>query len=414
MPKVALYKNFHTSKPEDNLEIFRDVPVNKRGFLLMDLPRSIRTEIMAELSDEEMIKLLAYLDVDQTTDLLQHIKSSRRDLITEKLSEHLRAGVEFLLKFDPRTAAGNMSLDYIEVHKSATFGDVSKVAMRHEKRTAKFPAILVVEDGFLVGELPAHLLAVGKKTEKIAKHIKILPHIKYNKYSDDIMKVFVKNAHNKVIVIDEDNSIMGVLYSDDILRLLNKQSAKSLSDFAGVNDEEDVLDGAMLKVNHRYKWLIINLATAFFAAFVVSLFQDTISKYVILAAYLPIVAGMGGNAATQTLAVIVRGITLKEVEFGNAKKAIRNEVIAGGVNGAITGLIAMVVALATNQTPMFGLIIALAMTFNLIIAGFFGAIIPLLMKKMGKDPATSATIFITTATDVCGFMAFLGLAKLLM
>jgi len=160
--------------------------------------------------------------------------------------------------------------------------------------------------------------------------------------------------------------------------------------------------------------LIINLATAFLAASVVSLFQETISAFVLLAVYMPIVAGMGGNAGTQTLAVVVRGLALKEIELKTAKRVIINEIIAGGINGIINGILVAAVAILWNKNPMFGLVIGLAMVINLIIAGFFGAIVPLIMKQLGKDPASSATIFITTATDVFGFLSFLGLATILL
>ena len=139
-----------------------------------------------------------------------------------------------------------------------------------------------------------------------------------------------------------------------------------------------------------------------------------ISAFVLLAVYMPIVAGMGGNAGTQTLAVVVRGLALKEIGSKKAKKIIINEVIAGAINGTINGVIVAVVAILFNKNPLFGLIVGIAMVINLIVAGFFGTIIPLIMKKLKKDPASSATIFITTATDVFGFFVFLGLASILL
>jgi len=182
--------------------------------------------------------------------------------------------------------------------------------------------------------------------------------------------------------------------------------------FAGVSKEEQVQDGPLTKVEFRYKWLIINLGTAFLAAFVVKMFDPTISKYVLLAVYMPVVAGMGGNAATQTLAVLVRGIAFNQINLSNAWKTIRNEVISGFINGIITGILAGAIVMLLDGNITLAIIIAVAMVMNLIVAGFFGAIVPLIMKKLGKDPASSATIFITTATDVFGFLAFLGLATL--
>jgi magnesium transporter len=156
------------------------------------------------------------------------------------------------------------------------------------------------------------------------------------------------------------------------------------------------------------------LGTAFLAASVVGLFTDTISKFTLLAVYMPIVAGMGGNAGTQALAVAVRGLALKEVELKTSKKLIINEMISGGVNGVINGILVALVAIFINQSPALGLVIGIAMIVNLINAGLFGALVPMIMKSLGKDPASSATIFITTATDVIGFFVFLGLASIIL
>jgi magnesium transporter len=169
-----------------------------------------------------------------------------------------------------------------------------------------------------------------------------------------------------------------------------------------------------VKVRRRYKWLILNLGTAFMAAAVVGLFEATIAAVAILAAYMPVVAGMGGNAGTQSMAVTVRGISLGQVSLSTGKRVIFNEVIAGAVNGLITGVLVAVIAIAFSFAEfgvLLGAVIGVSMVANLVIAGFFGALTPLILDRIGYDPATSATIFITTATDVLGFLFFLGLAQ---
>ncbi len=398
--------------PKRRIVIFRKIPVNQQGFILLALSGRIQKKIIGKLKNQEIINLLHYLDPSEAVNLLRNVGERQRKKIIEELSSDIKEKVEFLLKFSPKTAAGLMNLNYIETDKNTSFKKVSEIVRKYEKRTRKFPEILIVENGFLVGELEGYSLFSRKKGEKIDKYIRKIPSIKYNKSEREIVNLFKKNPKNQIIVLDEDESILGIIYSADILSLISNQSARDLSSFAGIKEEENVYDSALTKVKNRYKWLIVNLATAFLAASVVGLFQNTISKWVLLAVYMPIVAGMGGNAGTQTLAVVVRGLALREIELKTAKRVIINEMAAGAINGIINGIIVAVVAIFFNKTPLLGLVVGIAMVVNLIIAGLFGTIIPLMMKKLGKDPASSATVFITAATDVCGFFVFLGLATL--
>jgi magnesium transporter len=175
-----------------------------------------------------------------------------------------------------------------------------------------------------------------------------------------------------------------------------------------------VADSARRKVRNRYQWLIINLATAFLAAFTIGQFEDILTEFVLLAVYMPIVAGMGGNAATQTLAVLVRGISLGQIDLKTASRTLRNEMGAAFVNGMINAVLVAVVVVLINHDYKIAAVLASAMIINLLVAAFFGTLVPLIMSKLGKDPAASATIFITTATDVLGFLAFLGLATVIL
>jgi magnesium transporter len=400
--------------PKERIGLFKAAPVNEQGFILLALSKHIQKKIVSALKNQEIIDFLHYLDWSEAAALLRRVEERRRKEIIKKLSSDIKEKVEFLLKFNPKTAAGLMNLNYIEVDENASFKEVAGMVKDYEKKTKKFPEILVVKDGFLLGELEGHSLFFHRKGEKIKNYIRKVPSIKYNKSGKEVVSLFEKNPKNQIVVLDEDKSILGVIYSADLLKLISKESGRDLSLFAGVKEEEDVYDSALTKVRNRYKWLIINLGTAFLAASVVGIFQNTISKFVLLAVYMPIVAGMGGNAATQTLAVIVRGLALREIEFKTAKKVIVNESAAGAVNGIINGIIVAAVAWFFNKSPLLGLVVGMAMVVNLIIAGFFGTIVPLIMKLIGKDPASSATIFITTATDVCGFFVFLGLASLVL
>lgn len=403
-----------TYSPKKRLSLFKEIPKNEQGWILLNLSKHLQEDILKKLKDDEIVELLRYIDPDDVTDLLQNLSKKRRDKVLKKLEEDIKEKVEFLLRFDPQTAAGMMSLDYVLIEKNKTLKDVSKVVKTHERHTGKFPTILITEKGKLIGELPGHVMALYSPKEKVSKHVRKIPTIKYNKKEKEVIQEFKKHKHGKIVVLEENNSVLGIIYSDDILQIIEKHSANHLYDFAGVKREEDVYDSAFSKVKNRYKWLIINLLTAFLAASVVSYFQETISAFVLLAVYMPIIAGMGGNAGTQTLAVVIRGLALKEIELHVCKRVVINEILTGLIDGAIIGIFVALVATFINFSPLLGLIVGIAMIINLAIAGFFGTIIPLTMKKIGKDPASSATIFITTATDVCGFFVFLGLATLIL
>jgi magnesium transporter len=403
-----------SSLPKVRMTLFRDIDPAQQGFVLLKLSKRIRANLVEDLDNKELIELLNHLDPDKATDIIQELKPHRAKKITSELNVEIKEKVETLLSFNPKTAAGLMNLDYIVVQPEEHFADVTEEVREHEKRTGKFPAILVLQNGKLNGELLGHELAVRSGRDKIEKYIKKIPSIKYDSDEHKVVNSFINNPHNKVVVLDEDESVLGVIHSDDLLALLDKRTANDLYGFAGVHKEEDALDGVGSKVRHRYVWLIINLGTAFLAASVVGLFEGTIQKLTLLAVYMPIVAGMGGNAATQTLAVAVRGLVLKEIDLKHGLGFAARELGAGIVNGLINGTIVAAVAILFNKNPMLGLVLFMAMIGNLIIASVAGAIIPLIMKALGKDPATSATIFITTCTDVGGFFIFLGLAQIML
>ncbi len=401
-------------KSRRRLDTFRDIDDSLKGFVLLKLSKPSRQKIMKGLDNDELVKILNTLDPTKATSLLNDLTRLRARHITTKLNVDTKEKVELLLSFNPKTAASLMNLDYVIATPGTHFEDLSRDIKEHEKSTGKFPSIFLVDDGKLVGELPGHVLALHKGKEKIDHYVKRVPHIRYDNEEHQVVDSFLKHPHDKVVILDENEDILGVIHSDDLLALLDRRRSSDLYGLAGVNKEEDANDGLFTKVRFRWLWLIINLGTAFLAASVVGMFEDTISKFTLLAVYMPIVAGMGGNAATQTLAVTVRGIVMQEISLKNSVKYIAREIGAGVINGAINGILVAAVAVFINKNPMLGLVLAIAMVCNLFIAAFAGALIPLIMKKLGKDPATSATIFITTCTDVGGFFVFLSLAQALL
>ena len=396
------------------LQCFRDFDAAVQADIIRHASRRVLKSIIHSLSSKELLKILSFLDPDEVVSLLRALPKRRRNFLINMLSRVLRDQVELMLSFSPHTAAGMMSVDYVTVEHDDNFEQVITRVKKHERSTGRVPTVLVAEHNILLGSLSFGDIAVRSRSQKIHNYIKKIPTISYDSNSAQIVSRFEHNPHKQIVVLGDEGRILGLIYSDDVIRVLKQQHAADLYDFANVDPEENPMDPWWRKVQFRWTWLVINLGTGFLAAAVVSAFQETIQAFVLLAVYMPIVAGMGGNAGTQSLVVTVRGLALKVVDLKTGWRLVVKEVIAGAVNGLIVGVVATAVAIIWNKSPMFGLVLGISMVLNLMIAGFFGSLVPLFMKRLGKDPATSATIFITTATDVFGFLAFLGLASVVL
>jgi len=412
----------HSTKIQESLavapepsDLFIDLPRDQRRDVFFSLSEDVRNHLITDMSRSELETFIDRLDPDEVTDVLGYTDEETREVLLTTLDSERREKINFLLSFDPETAAGVMSLDYVTVDERRSFPEVVERVRRFEEREGEVPTVFVTADGDLRGELPGGALSVADpETETISDYVQETPYVRYDRDDEEVLEVFRQNRERSVAVLDEEGHILGVIHAEDLLRLLEEVRGETLYEFTGVAEEESVLDGVGTKVRRRYKWLILNLGTAFMAAAVVGLFESTIAAVAILAAYMPVVAGMGGNAGTQAMAVTVRGISLGEVSLNTGKRVIFNEAVAGAVNGTITGV--LVAAIATIFSfgefgLLLGAVIGVSMVANLVIAGFFGAVTPLLLDRIGYDPATSATIFITTATDVLGFFVFLGLAQ---
>ena len=401
-------------RKDKRIDLFLSLSPKKRIELLDSVTELVKKDILSRIPEADLVALIEMVDPDEATDYLQLLSAPRREKTLQLLSSEIKDSLSTLLEFDADTAAGLMTLDYIQVQNDDTVAAVAKKFKQHEKRTGRLPVILVMKGEILSGYLPVHELGFARPAQKIESFVKRMPTISYAATHEKVIDKFHAHPHSKVAVLNDAKNVVGIIYSDDVLRLIEDQAAASLYDFAGVSDEEGVSDDAIRKVKFRYKWLVINLATAFLAAFTVGQFEATISKYVLLAVYMPIVAGMGGNAATQTLAVMVRGIALKQISLRTAFRTLKHEVGAGIANGLINGFLVAFIVIVKDHDIKIAIILAMAMVVNLIVAAAFGTIVPLIMSGLKKDPAASATIFITTATDVLGFLVFLGLATVIL
>lgn len=403
-----LLQDFHSSK--NKMLFFKSAKVNEQAALLRSLSRYYRKKIASSLKDDELLSILYQMDNDEIVDILQLLSDERQERLVKRLSD----GVQMLLKYNPSIAAGMMDLDYIIVDYKSTFLDVARQIKKHLKKRSRAPAIFVAKNGKLIGELLMHKLVLYDKNEKTANHITKIPAISYNDNPQDIFNTFKLYSNSRIAVLGKDGSVLGIIHAEDVLGRSEEHHFSKLYSLFGLSSHEDALDPFWSKFRHRVGWLVVNLFTAFIAALTVSLFGNTIARNVILAAYMPIIAGMWGNAATQTLGVMIRGIALNEVSLYNGAKVMLNEMLSGSLNGVVTGIIIAVVAYTFNQNIMLGIIAFLSLVANLAIAGLAGAFVPLLLDRLGKDPASSSAVFITAATDVIGFFIFLGLATLLL
>lgn len=404
-----------THNAAERVTLFRSLSVPQQAAVLVELSPYVQQSLLRRLRIGEIVDVLDQLDMTQAERMLTRVSDpKRRARIVARLKSEIKEKLEYFLRFHPQATMSLISVNYLFMADIATVGTVAAAIDEHYNGTGKYPEILVHHDGELVGEVPLSVLVRERSTAQLKRFIVPLTTVTYQAEVSEVIGVLTTAKVRKVAVLDHDGSVLGVIYADTARALFATMPADSLYEFAGVDTDEKPFDGVFKKIKNRYQWLILNLGTSFLAGSVVLMFQDTLDALTILAVYIPIMAGMGGNAATQTLAIMVRGLTLGTISLKNAAPAIRNEFLAGVGNGLIIGAIVSVVTTAWNGDPMLGLVVALSLIGVHIVAGIAGAVVPLVMKRVGKDPAATSVIFITTCTDVSGIFFLLGLASLLL
>ncbi len=404
-----------TRKPNERLAIFRALSLAEKSAVLSELSPHVQQILLNDLRLGEIADILDHLDPRLAEKILTRIKDGKRRLrIIKKLKDEARDKIEYFLRFHPKATLALISFNYILLSNKITIAEAADALDEHYEDTGKFPEVLIHENGQLVGEVPMATLVRERNTFTLKRFIKPVETITYQAEVAEIVDTFSLSKRKKVIVLDHDESVLGIIYADDALALFGKLPAESLFDISGMDDSARPFDSVKKKVKTRYKWLVLNLATSFLAGSMIFIFKDTLDKLVILAMYIPIVAGMGGNAASQVFAVMLRGLILGTISLKTAGPAIWREVQAGVINGIGIGLIVAIISVIWNDSALLGLVVGMAMVWVHIVAGFFGAFVPLFLKYLGKDPASISTIFITTATDVLGLLALLGLGTLIL
>ena len=421
-------------RPADVAQVMHALSDLDRSAVFVALARS-DTELAAasisELSLEEGVDLLTTLEPEEIAQVLQELPSDDAAQFIGELPEELRerlldlmkveasTDVQELLSFAEGTAGRIMTPDVFALKEDLTGGEAIS-AIQHASRDVEMVYYLYVVDerNHLVGVLSLRHLLLVSPTTPIKKIMNTdVISVRTDTDQEEVARIVARYNLLGVPVVDPENKLVGVVTVDDVLDVIREEATEDIYALSGVRSEENAINTPIRSVKLRLPWLLINLATAILAASVVHAFEETIKKVVILAALQSIVAGMGGNAATQTLAVIVRGLALGEVTWENGRRVLLKETLVGLANGLANGAVAAVVILLwfgfTIKILIIGGIVAVAMVINLIIAGIAGTVIPLILKKLKADPALASTVFVTTCTDVGGFLSFLGLATLL-
>ena len=404
-----------TYNAKERLITFRSLPLGERSAVFAELSNIIQQQILSELTIKEVVDLIDHLDLRMAEKVIMRMSDvKRRAKIIKRLKTEVSDKIEYFLRFHPKATASLIHFNYVIVPNTATLGELGEVIDEHYQELGKFPEILVQSNGTLVGEILLTTLVKERSNAVIEKFIKPVQTISYLAEVSEIVNTFSDSEHKKIVVLDNDSSVLGLIYADDALTLFGKLPAASLYIVAGLDESERPFDSVGKKFSQRYRWLILNLVTAFFAGSVVLVFKDTIEQLAILAVYIPIVAGMGGNAASQAFAVMVRGITMGSVSIETGFPVIWKEIQAGALNGLVIGGLVALISVIFNGSWLLGVVVSLAMIVVHIVAGLFGAFVPLLLKKLGKDPASTSMIFISTATDVFGILALLGIGSLIL
>lgn len=401
-----------TYKPHERMKTLRSLSVPEQCAVFLELSPYVQQTILTKLKTTEIVDLLDHMDLQRAEHVLAKISDpKKRERIVKRLKGEVKEKMEYFLRFHPKASLSLINFNYLFVSETKTIGQVADMVDEHYTETGKYPEILIHHDGLLAGEVSLSKMVRERNSTTLKKVASPIKTITYQAEISHIVEALIDGNQRKLVVLDHDESVLGIVYADAARQLFGHLPGESLYEFAGVDDSERPFDSVAKKVNSRYRWLILNLATTFIASSVVLLYQDTLDALTILAIYMPVIAGMGGNAATQSFAIMVRGITLGTVSLKNGLPAIWRELVAGFLNGIIIGAIVALMSAVWNGEPLLGLVVALALIGAHIVAAIAGSSIPLFMKHIGKDPAATSTIFISTVTDVIGLFLLLGLAS---
>ncbi len=401
---------------EDKFRLLSVLDAETAGDVLLKVDDESLEFLLRELSDQQISRLAKAMDADEAADILAELSDDEQQQVLKLVPAEDSREILELLRYEETTAGGLMSTEYMVVF-SGMRAIEALAALHHQKPPPELAYDVYVVDGqeSLVGVLSLYDLVFADPDDTLDRIMNPEP-VRVELYDDqeDVARTVAKYDLLTVPVVDEKGRLKGVISIDDVLDVIEDEATEDIMRMAGTTEAESVFSPPRRSALRRLPWLYLNLFTALVAASVVGLFQETIRTVVTLAIFMPVVAGMSGNAGTQTLTLVVRAIALGEVTFADSWRIIVRQVTAGFLAGLGVGIFAAVVAILWKGNPIFGLVLGLALVVNLAVACLLGVIIPLTLRKLKLDPALGSGIFLTAATDSMGFFAFLGLATLLL
>jgi magnesium transporter len=403
-----------SSTDEDPFSILEKLPDDYIAELVDHADDDEKYSLLSLFSQTRKQHIIAEMSSDELVDLLGSIGSAEKDAIILSLNQDDADEVNELLAYDPTSAGGIMATEFIAIHEEMTVNATIEF-LRNMAPTSETPYYVYVLDQLNVLKGVVRLRDIIVSTpETPIKNIMIenIITIPIDMDQEEVALIFEKYGFMAMPVINNLGVMQGIVTVDDVMEVIRDEYTEDMFRLAGLDEEEKISGSISKAIKSRLPWLLVNLVTAILAAATVSLFEATIVKIVALATFMPIVAGMGGNAGTQTLTMIIRGIALGELTYENQKEILKKEIAIGLINGLCLGIVVGFLGYYWVGNVIFGLVIGSAMFLNLVVATISGYFVPVLLKKFGIDPALASAVFVTTVTDVLGFFFFLGLATL--
>jgi magnesium transporter len=381
--------------------------------IFIEINESIQSEVLLLLSIDSISNIIKRLESDDAVSILENLDLNKKNLILDKLPPKDRFLLEEGLSYPEDSAARIMQREFTAIPSDWTVGQTIDYLRESKDLPQEFLEIFIVDNEFKpIGIVPSSRVlrtARDSKMNSIMREMPVL--ISVNMDKEEVGHTFENYNLVSAGVVNKNNKLVGMITADDVVTVVQEEAEEDVLRLAGVGNEE-ITDSVFVKTKRRFNWLLVNLGTALIASWVISIFGAEIEKVVALAFLMPIVASMGGNAGMQTLAVTIRAIATKELSSSNINKIITKEFFIGVLNGIIFAIItAIIVQLWFKQFDL-SIIIAASMVLNMIVAGLFGILIPVTLKKMNIDPALASSVFVTTVTDVIGFLSFLGIGSL--